>query len=133
MSCSKLRRNFLKTELIDFLGDFYAARMSFNGKSGECDSLISTLKEAHTAEEIMSLAEEKRWEHFQKDSYWESICIQNELWHRAYLEMEGIDLSLDGKILMECYGGLSKFFTSLVQEKFNKYSLSKALRVTITG
>ena len=39
----------------------------------------------------------------------------------------------DGKIRMECYGGLFEFFTSLVQEKFNKYSLSKALRVTITG
>ena len=129
----KIKKTLLETELIDFLGDFYAARMSFNGKSGECDSLISTLKEAHTAEEIMSLAADKRWEHFQKDSYWEAICIRDELWHRVYLEREGIDLSLDGKILMECYGGLFKFFTSLVQEKFNKYSLSKALRVTIMG
>ena len=129
----KIKNKLLETELIDFLGDFYAARMSFNGKSGECDSLISTLKEAHTAEEIMSLAEKKCWEHFQKDSYWDSICIQNELWHRAYLDMAGIDLSLDGKILMECYNGIFQFFTSLVQEKFNKYSLSKALRVTITG
>ena len=34
---------------------------------------------------------------------------------------------------MECYDGLFKFFTSLVQEKFKKYSLSKTLRVTITG
>ena len=55
----KIKNKLLETELIDFLGDFYAARMSFNGRSGECDSLISTLKEAHTAEEIMSLAEKK--------------------------------------------------------------------------
>ena len=129
----KIKDKLLETELIDFLGDFYAARMSFNGRSGECDSLISTLKEVHTAEEIMSLAEEKCWEHFQKDSYWDSVCIRDEGWHRAYLDMAGIDLSLDGKILMECYNGIFQFFTSLVQEKFNKYSLSKALRVTITG
>lgn len=86
----KIKNKLLETELIDFLGDFYAARMPF-------------------------------------------ICIRDEGWHRAYLDLGGIDLSLDGKILMECYNGLFKFFTSLVQEKFNKYSLSKTLRVTITG
>ena len=130
----KIKHKLLETELIDFLGDFYAARMPFDGgEYSECDSLISTLKEAQTAEEIMSLAEKKCWEYFQKDSYWDSICIRDEGWRRAYLDLGGIDLSLDGKILMECYNGLFKFFTSLVQEKFNKYSLSKALRVTITG
>lgn len=66
-------------------------------------------------------------------SYWEAICIKHQAWNSLYAYVEGIDLSIDGKILMECYENLFKFLTSIIREKFNKYPISKTLLVTITG
>ena len=44
-----------------------------------------------------------------------------------------IILSLDGKILMECYEGLFEFFTRMIRERLSKYRLSDALSVSISG
>ena len=45
----------------------------------------------------------------------------------------GIDLSLDGKIIMECYGSIMSYFTSVLRDRYRKYALSKSLYVTISG
>lgn len=128
-----IKDKLLETELIDFLYDFYSVRLSHENGFGERDDIISKLKEVHTAEEIMALAEKRCWEHFQEDSYWDSICIKHKAWNSLYASVKGIDLSIDGKILMECYESLFEFFTLLMKEKFSKYSISKTLRVTISG
>ena len=46
---------------------------------------------------------------------------------------EQIILSLDGKIIMECYSGLFEFFTKLIKEKLSKYKLAESLMVAISG
>lgn len=44
-----------------------------------------------------------------------------------------IILSIDGKILMECYEGLFDFFTRMIRERLSKYKLADALLVSISG
>ena len=83
--------------------------------------------------EIISLAERKSWEHFQFDTYWDPICIKGRWSHYLYLNMEGIDLSLDGKIMMECYGSLFRYLTFVLRERYKDFLLAKSLRVTIFG
>ena len=128
-----IKDKLLENELADFLYDFYTVRLSHKNDFRERDDIISKLKEAHTAENIMALAKKRCWEHFQEDSYWDPIYIKNKGWNTLYTSVKGIDLSLDGKILMECYESLFKFFTLLLKDRFNKYLISKALRVTISG
>lgn len=128
-----IKDTILETGLIDFLRDFYSARLAYGKSPQKSDYIIAELKKAKTAEEIMDMAERKCWEYFQEDSYWESICIKHQAWNSLYAYVEGIDLSIDGKILMESYETLFKFLTSIIREKFNKYPISKTLLVTITG
>lgn len=80
----------------------------------------------------MELADEKEFENFQKDVYWGNIYC-GERWNRLRIEREGIDLSLDGKIILECEDGLFDFFAKLICEKLQKYKLSKAICVTIAA
>ena len=129
----KLKDQFLENGLVDFLRDFYAAREPNGGQTKEPEIILAKLSEVHTAAEIMSLAREKCWERFQWDQYWDTITIYETKWGPVDVYQSGIDLSLDGKILMECYGGLFKFLSTVLQEKFSKHAIAKALRVTITG
>ncbi|MGM9760336.1 MAG: hypothetical protein ACI30I_09555 [Parabacteroides sp.] len=127
----KLKDQLLENGLTDFLRDFYAARIPDRPEAAE--DIISTLGKAHTAEEILDLAKKQCWERFQYDLYWDSIFIREKSSKQVYLYTRGIDLSLDGKILMECYDGLFQFLSTVIQEKFSKHPISKALRVIITG
>ena len=58
-----------------------------------------------------------------------TTCFQKERGR----DIEGIDLSVDGKILIECTNGLFEYFASLLREKYKNHSLSKTLHVTISG
>lgn len=55
-------------------------------------------------------------------------------WSR-YIEtsQDLLALSIDGKIIMECYGGILGFFTRLIRERLGKYRLSDSLFVEICG
>lgn len=48
-------------------------------------------------------------------------------------QQEIIALSLDGKIIMECYNDVLEFFTKLIREKLGKYRLADAMVVEICG
>ena len=45
----------------------------------------------------------------------------------------GIDLSIDGKILMECSDHLWDYVTTLMRESLKQHKLAGALHMTITG
>ena len=47
--------------------------------------------------------------------------------------VEQILLSADGKIIMECWGNLFRFFTRLIKERLSKYKLADSLLVAISG
>jgi hypothetical protein len=49
------------------------------------------------------------------------------------LNVEQIILSLDGKIIMECYDEIFHFFARLIKERLSKYRLANALLVYISG
>ena len=44
-----------------------------------------------------------------------------------------VALSIDGKIIMECYNEVLGFFTRLIREKLGKYRLAEAVSVQICG
>jgi len=131
--CFKLKPKLLETELVSFLHEFYTIRYGDISKSAGHNKILSDLQKCNSASEIMSLADEKRFEDFQKDEYWENVLLDGGRWDSLTVYTQGIDLSLDGKIVMEFYGSLFRFLTSLIQERLGHYKLAKALHVTITG
>ena len=54
----KLKDNLLETGLKDFLKDFYSDRLSFGSQTKEGERILEELEDKHTAEEIISMADE---------------------------------------------------------------------------
>lgn len=52
------------------------------------------------------MADEKSWPHFQSDPYWDSIYVEGKWREEMQIYVKGIDLSVDGKVLIECTNGL---------------------------
>jgi hypothetical protein len=46
--------------------------------------------------------------------------------------VDTISLSIDGKIIMECYDNVMDFFTRLVREKLSAFQLRDAFKVYLT-
>ena len=131
--CFKLKPKLLETELVNFLHEFYTIRYGDISKSAEHNKILSALQKCNSASEIVNIAEEMRFEDFQKDNYWDNVFLNDGRWDNLTVYMQGIDLSLDGKIVMECYSSLFCFLTTLIQERLGNYNLAKALHVTISG
>ena len=128
----KLKDKLLETDLKDFLKDFYSDRLSFGSQTNEGERILEALEDIHTAEGVLSMADEKSWPHFQSDPYWDSIYVEGKWRKEMQIYVKGIDLSVDGKILIECTNGLFEYFASLLREKYKNHSLSKTLHVTIS-
>lgn len=129
-----IKPELLETELVPFLNEFYDSRYQPGCcQHHEKQEILNNISQQSTAEAIINLAKEKKYECFQDDPYWDPYWIEGKGWGSMKLYTSGIALSLDGKILIECYNSLFIFFQNLIKEKFHKYLISKAIRVTITG
>lgn len=88
-----------------------------------------------TLEEWLELADRKEHQGYQTvDQYCYGYRDEINGWNQ-YIETSQwlVGLSLDGKIVMECYDGILDFFTRLIREKLSKYRLSESLSVQICG
>lgn len=125
----ELRPEVAEKEWIDFLSDFYRMRYDNSEKEG----IIEALKKENNYQEWIKLAKTKSFESYQFDEY---LCYPikgGDRYQLVYASVNQIILSLDGKIMMECYNNLFSFFTKLVKERMQQYKLSDSLVVYITG
>lgn len=129
----KLKPALLEQELADFLYDFYSDRFLRSSDCGQRDSIIAHLKTYKSYEEIQHFIDTSRYENLRKDYYWAYNYISLNGWDTLRVFCRGIDLSLDGKILIECYDSLFDYFERLIKASLSKYKLASALRVTISG
>ena len=129
----KLKPEVANAEMVDFLEDFYRLRYGEKDWSGKAD--MGKIKSRKTLEEWLELADGSCMEAFQLDRYvWVSTPFRREVW-RYQLDTGAtqIILSIDGKILMECYKDLFDFLTRMIRERLSKYRLADALLVSISG
>lgn len=127
-----LKSEVAESEWEALIGDFYKLR--FPNESRELVD-FDELRSRHSLEEWIELADQRKFECYQTaDIYYCGYEDEINGWPqyiRASLGM--IALSLDGKIVMECYGSVLDFFTRLIREKLSKYRLSESLFVDICG
>ena len=128
----KLRSEVAEAELTDLLQDFYALR--YSDKDKYVMEMMDTLKNYTKWEEWKEIADEKRDYYFQQDPYVITSTPCPGGWTNSLTTyVEQILLSSDGKIIMECWGNLFRFFTRLIKERLSKYELADSLLVAISG
>ena len=125
----RLKPDITEMEWLDFLRTFYKLRYTTDYQQ---DAAIEELSKAHDLKTWLDLADEKRYQCYQSD-YIYCYPMENPNYYRNFhVGMDLVILSLDGKIIMECYNELFAFFTCLVREKLLDYRLSDSLFVYIT-
>ena len=128
-----LKPEIAEAELIEFLKDFYALRYP-DEKLRNTMVRMSEIESRRTLDEWMELASNKRCQAFQLDDFVFYYTPFPRGWTDSLdTRVEQIILSLDGKIIMECYGDLFEFFTNLIKERLSKYRLANSLLVNISG
>lgn len=126
-----LKEEIMKWEFIPFLKAFYRIRYDETGSSCNNDYVIKELLQHSTVEEWMRIAQEKRYESYQIDSHIGVVRMES-FNNRFYVTVENLILSIDGKILMECYDDLFRFFTCCVKKRLEAFKLSDAILVYIS-
>lgn len=125
-----LKPDVAEPELIDFVRAFYGIRYA---KKRDCNDVLEALSKENTLQGWLNIADEKRFECFQTDEYVRYPIESPSPFSNLYVSVEQIILSIDGKIIMECYHDLFAFFTRLLQETLKCYNLSNSLIVYISG
>lgn len=124
----ELRPEIAEREWVEFIRDFYRLRYP---RPGEKDEACEVLSQENSLEKWISLAEEKPFECYQLTRF-HHYLVDRERHCYLPLLMDMIILSLDGKIVMECFNELFEFFNSLIREKLEKYQLNDSLFVYLT-
>lgn len=105
-------------------------------KDRHMQDAIEVLVKVKTAEEITALAEGKSLVHFQLlDNIMEYINVvrSNGFDTDIAVHYRLISYLLDGKIIMECYGNILKYFEHTIRLQRNRYPIVDCVKVLITN
>ena len=122
-----LRNDVLENgDLVKFLVEQYEL---LNIAKDRTVKIIDSLKAVGRADDIIELAEQKKYENFQSISIYDNIYCT--LWeHRVMVEYEMMIFLLEGKIVMECYRRFLRYIENLIV-KISSYELRGAVKVLI--
>lgn len=131
--CLKLKPEVANPEMAAFVEDFYQLR--YGAETDRWKEAMEEIRLRQTLPEWLELAEDKHLDMFQLDGFvWVATPYCREVWrHMLETSATQIILSLDGKILMECFGSMCGFFTRIIRERLSKYQLANGLLVSISG
>ena len=125
-----LQPNLISEQLIPLLKEIYDFLGIAKGGKEVIDYLEKTDKTNWE-----DLAKDASFYNFQSDDYsspdW--LYFDKDFRPKMMINYSGIMLYMEGKIMMEEYGTLFRFFDKCVHKTFDKYPLAKALKTYITG
>lgn len=124
----RLKPEIAEPEWTDFIQAFYGLRY----QPHEYDEIIKDLNQRKTLEEYIVYAEEKLNQKYHLTHL--HYYLQDGHFNRHIpIVMKMMILSLDGKIIMECYDELFTFINRLIRERLSNYRLANSLYVDITN
>ena len=114
--------------------DFYDSRYAFSDRDSRkyIDEALEKVGACKTAQEVFALAS-KIVRLVRRRFKLDPIYLLNKWDEALRVTVFGIDLSIDGKIMMECSDHLWDYVTTLMRESLKQHKLAGALHMTITG
>lgn len=127
-----LKKDVLDKEYVPFIEKFYSLRYQ-GGDHLDNVAAVDELKKLPDTSARLALLEKKSFQTYQEgddiDYFYPVQWRSSEI--RIY--SHNAILSLDGKIIMECYGSLFDFFRRSIMAQMPEFELAKALTVWIDG
>lgn len=99
--------------------------------------MIEAVREAKTGDNILELADQKKFPQFQSLEYiMEYIDVKklnSPFSSSLRINYELISFFLDGKISMECYSNIFRYFEKNIHMQKDKYPIAECVKVKIQG
>lgn len=126
-----LDKDILDRELMTFLKRFYELRYVGSSKF-ESDAALAKLESLTNTEERLKLLTTRSYQSYQVDErdgyFYLDDCAFFEI---PFITKEMV-LSMDGKIMMECYSGVLDFFRRCIVARLDDMEISHAIDVYIS-
>ena len=127
-----LDEKLLAKELIPFLEKFYQLRYQ-DGDNYDASDVIEELNNIPDTASRLALLSKKNFQTYQIGSDYEYHRVNGSWNDEVPIYNTYAILSLDGKILMECYYGVFQFLRRCIIAQMPEFKLSKALSIWIDG
>lgn len=130
----KIKPEMFSSNLVEFLDTQF--QMYCGGKNRHMQDTIEALIKTKTAEEIIGLAEGKSLVHFQLLDYimeYIKVLRVNGFNTDIAVHYRLISYFLNGKIIMECYGNILRYFEHTIRLQRAKYPIVDCVKVLITN
>jgi hypothetical protein len=128
----EIKPEMLEGNFIEFLETQF--RMYDDKK--DIQELITAIKEAKTGEKIIELAKGRNIDNFRMVDYireYPRFLRENGFEDHLPVNYHLIALFLDGKIIMECYGKIFRYFENNIRIQREKYPVADCLKTMIAG
>ena len=127
-----LKRELLDKELVPFIERFYSLRYEDDHKV-DSQKVLSTLKELPDTSSRLALLKDRRFQTYQEGGDVDYFYPKG-LWTDGIkCVSDNAILSIDGKIIMECYSDLFEFFRRCIVAQLSDFQLCESLTVWING
>jgi len=121
---------FEKEKLKNFLKDFYEDYFVNKEYKERVSEVFEKIENCNDKKEIIELALNKRMG-FQMLEYDKYLKFGKYNWKKGRFYFHLITLSLDGKIIIECYQDLLLYLEKIIRYKYEKYDISGSLKFMI--
>ena len=132
--CWTIKPKMLEENLIEFLDTQF--QVYTDKKDSDMQKVIAKLTETKSFNQIIELASSKSLAHFQLlEEIFRYIKVVRTNGFSEHVEViySLISYFLDGKIIMECYGNILRYFEGNIRLQRNKYSIVDCVKVMITS
>ena len=127
-----LDEKLLDKEFIPFLEKFYQLRYQ-DGNNYDVPDVLEELNSIPDTSSRLALLSKKSFQTYQIGSDNDYHRVNGSWNHEVPIYNTYAILSLDGKIIMECYNGVFKFLRRCIIAQLPEFKLSKALSIWIDG
>jgi hypothetical protein len=128
----KIKPKILENNLSKFLEQQFEM---YGLQDNDVIEIIAKLKKTKSGEDIIDLAATKSLVHFQLiKNIIDYITIKKDTGFKTAIEVDYhlISYFIDGKIIMECYGNILRYFENNIRKQRDKYPIVDCIKVMIT-
>lgn len=127
-----LRKDILDREYVPFIEKFYALRYH-GGDNLDSGAAVEELKSLPDTSARLALLEKKSFQTYQIGGDMDYFYPDKYISNKTRIYSHNAILSIDGKIIMECYDHLFDFFRRCIAAQMPEFELGKALTVWLEG
>ncbi len=125
-----LKPSIFESDLTSLLKEFY--KEHYFDDELDTKRVIDKLNET-PPNEWMDFTRVSRFESFRRSYFGSCDYLRYSVWSHLHVQKEEINISINGKIIMECYDRLFVYLRKCIRDRYSHFKLANALNIYISS